>query len=74
MRTTDIFRLFESYHPDLAKEMISYGTINGMKDSIKMRDHKGHLYIFQYSGPDKWSLYYGAAAVNFERSIKNGRI
>lgn len=74
MKTVDIFKLFEINYPDTSKEIVSYGTINGAKDAIKMRDKKGHLYIFQYSGPDRWSLYYGAAAVDFERRIKNGRI
>lgn len=70
MTITDLRKAFEYHLDELALDICSYGPVKGCKNAMKMRDLKGHLYIFKFEGDNEWSLYYGAAAVNFERSIK----
>ena len=68
MKVIDIYEAFKTVHPELSKNIISYGSMRSVKEAIKMRDKKGHLYIFKYTNDHQWSLYYGAAAAEYERS------
>lgn len=71
MKPDQLYNKFRQWNERLSVDIRSFGAMNGAKNTIKMRDYKGHLYIFQYESDDKWALYYGAAATNFERSLKN---
>ena len=71
MRPEQLYNTFGKYHPDIVASIRSFGALKGCNNAIKMRDEKGHLYIFQFEGPKKWSLYYGAAALTFERSLRH---
>jgi len=71
MKPDQLYSKFRAWNERLGADIRSFGAMNGVKNTIKMRDYKGHLYIFQYESDDKWALYYGAAAVNFERRMRN---
>lgn len=71
MRPEQLYNIFGKYNPDIVASIRAFGALRGCNNAIKMRDTKGHLYIFQFEGPEKWSLYYGAAAKSFERRLTN---
>lgn len=71
MSAQDLYKAFGRVHPYIASTISGYGLVKGCKNTLKMRDQKGYLYIFQYENDEKWSLYYGKAAINFESERRN---
>lgn len=77
MRTIDIFETFKRLCSDGSistftnDEMTFITRLSTYTDIIKMISKNGHTYIFKYINDEQWTLYYGRAAVDFERSFKH---
>ena len=48
MKPDQLYSKFRAWNERLSADIRSFGAMNGAKNTIKMRDYKGHLYIFQY--------------------------
>ena len=71
MRTIDIFEAFKRLCSDTNDEMSFITRLSTYTDIIKMISKNGHTYIFKYINDEQWTLYYGKAAVDYERSLKH---
>lgn len=51
----DIFKYFELYFPDYAKDKVDVWFQNG-KNSIRIRQKNRQEFIFTYNGKDNWKF------------------
>lgn len=67
MTPPDIFKALKTYHPEIAKNTLSFIKLKQGGNVIRGTLVNKQTYIFKFNGNNEWTLYYGAAARDFER-------